>query len=54
MYLIDVNTGVVATKNNWIDCISGWGGSEMENREFFDSLIEVEKGENGDWVKVNK
>ena len=49
IYLMNVATGSVDTKENWLSEIDSWGDNAQEQ---FDSLVEVVKNKNGEWVEV--
>lgn len=47
-YLMNVVTGTVDTKENWLDEMKDWGDTQQEQ---FDSLVEVVKDDMGNWVE---
>lgn len=62
-FLMQINTGSVDTEENWLAEMPSWPdftessydgvGESVElktRQEQFDSLIEVVKDENGDWI----
>ncbi len=59
-YLMNIGTGSVDTEENWKAEMSGWpcmvDGVEVfdpeDQQRQFDSLVEVVKEENGDWVEA--
>lgn len=56
-YLMNPATGSVDTKGNWLAEMPTWPGPDDENptqpspQEQFESLIEVVKNKDGDWVE---
>ena len=52
-FLINPSTGSVDTKENWVSEISNWEKNKDGNdaQSQFDSLVEVVKDENGDWIE---
>ncbi|WP_119298780.1 hypothetical protein [Vibrio cholerae] len=48
-YLMNPATGSVDTEENWLSEMPTWEGDQQAQ---FDSLIEVEKDADGDWVEV--
>ena len=48
-YLMDPDVGFVDTEQNWLKKMPTWEGDQQER---FDSLVAVEKDEDGQWVEV--
>jgi len=52
-YLMNIDTGSVDTEANWLADMPNWEESEdFTRQQQFDSLVEVVKDENGDWVEA--
>ena len=48
-YLMNLVTGSVDTESQWLSDMTTWEGDAQEQ---FDSLIEVVKNSDGDWVEA--
>ncbi len=51
-YLMNPFTGSVDTEESWLSEMPTWNDDPKECQRQFDTLIEVTKNDNGDWVKV--
>lgn len=51
-FLMNPFTGSVDTKDNWLAEMPTWDEDPAECQRQFDSLVEVIKDENGDWVEA--
>ena len=49
-YLMNPATGSVDTESQWLSDMTTWEGGDAQ--EQFDSLIEVVKNSDGDWVEI--
>jgi len=48
-YLMNPATGSVDTEENWLAVMPAWEGEQQEQ---FDSLIEVVKDDDGQWIEA--
>ena len=48
-YLMNLVTGSIDTESQWLSDMTTWEGDAQEQ---FDSLIEVVKNSDGDWVEA--
>ena len=49
-YLMNLVTGSIDTESQWLSDMTTWEGDDAQ--EQFDSLIEVVKNSDGDWVEA--
>ena len=49
-YLMNSVTGSIDTESQWLSDMTTWEGDDAQ--EQFDSLIEVVKNSDGDWVEA--
>ncbi|UAN18597.1 MULTISPECIES: helix-turn-helix domain-containing protein [Enterobacter] len=52
-FLMNPVTGSVDTEENWLSEMPSWDEDPAECQRQFDTLIEVEKTQNGEWVEVS-
>jgi len=53
-HLMNPETGSVDTEKNWRSEMPGWDEEITTQQEQYNSLVEVKKDRNGDWVEADK